>query len=178
MRRLAIASHVLGGAGARWQARMATPFATLGIRTQGECIAEIAFLPRNAGVLAPADAAALLACSQIERYLEDPDYRFALPLEPSGTAFQRRVWNAIRAIRRGRTRGYGDIARELGSSARAVGQACGENPYPLVVPCHRVVSSSGLGGFAHRSGGYLIEAKRWLLAHEGATGDDAEGAAK
>ncbi len=166
-----------GGANAlRWQARLAAPFAVLGIRTQGERIAEIGFLPRNASVLAPTDAAAALACAEIERYLADPGYRLELPLVPAGTAFQRRVWDAIRAIRCGRTRTYGDIARELGSSPRAVGQACGENPYPIAVPCHRVVSCGGIGGFAHRGGGYLLEAKRWLLEHEGAM--VAVGAAK
>ncbi|MBI2318943.1 MAG: MGMT family protein, partial [Betaproteobacteria bacterium] len=86
------------------------------------------------------------------------------------TPFQRRVWSAIAAIAPGRTRSYGDIARELGSSARAVGQACGENSFPLVIPCHRVVSAAGIGGFAHSGGGYLLEAKRWLLGHEGAIG--------
>ena len=142
----------------------------MGIRTQGARIVEIAFLPRTSTVLAPTDAAAERACAQIERYVQDPDYRFALALEPQGTDFQRRVWKSIDRIPRGCTRSYGDIAGELGSAARAVGQACGQNPYPIVTPCHRVVSASGLGGFAHHAGGYLIQAKRWLLAHEGAIG--------
>lgn len=154
-----------------WQARMAAPFGMLGIRTRGERVAEIAFLPRRVEVLAPTDRLAVMAWLQIERYLDDPHYRIALPLEEAGTPFQRRVWSAIAAIAPGRTRSYGDIARELGSSARAVGQACGENPFPLVIPCHRVVSSAGIGGFAHRDGGYLLEAKRWLLGHEGALED-------
>ena len=157
---------------------MATPFGVLGIRTHGETIVEIAFLPREGEVLAPADKLSVVAWLQIERYLDDPSYRIALPLEEAGTPFQRRVWSAIAAIAPGRTRRYGEIARGLGSSARAVGQACGENPYPLVVPCHRVVSSSGIGGFAHSGGGYLLEVKRWLLAHEGAIPGNAGEAAK
>ena len=157
---------------------MPTPFGMLGIRTRGETIAEIAFLPRGGEVLAPTDALAVIAWLQIGHYLDDPSYRIALPLEEAGTAFQRRVWCAIAAIAPGRTRSYGEIARELGSSARAVGQACGGNPFPLVIPCHRVVSSSGIGGFAHSGGGYLLDAKRWLLAHEGAVPGNAIDAAK
>jgi methylated-DNA-[protein]-cysteine S-methyltransferase len=72
----------------------------------------------------------------------------------------------MRAIPRGRTRTYGEFARELGGEARAVGQACGDNRLPIVIPCHRVVAADGIGGFAHATDGYLIEAKRWLLLHE------------
>lgn len=147
---------------------MATPFGMLGIRTGEGCIAQIVFLGRRGAELAPADALAERAWRQVERYLADPRYRFALPLAESGTPFQRRVWRAIAAIAPGRTKSYGAIARELGSSPRAVGQACGANPFPLVVPCHRVVSSSGIGGFAHSATGYLPGVKLWLLAHEGA----------
>jgi methylated-DNA-[protein]-cysteine S-methyltransferase len=70
------------------------------------------------------------------------------------------------AIPRGRTRTYGDIARELGTDARNVGQACGDNRLPIVIPCHRVVAADGIGGFSHTSEGFLIEVKRWLLLHE------------
>ena len=66
---------------------------------------------------------------------------------------------------------YGELARQLGAgddheTSRAVGQACGDNRLPVVIPCHRVVAADGIGGFAHSTGGYLLEAKRWLLAHE------------
>ena len=71
------------------------------------------------------------------------------------------------AIPRGQTRQYGELAAQIGSSARAVGQACGNNPIPVVIPCHRVVGKSGMGGFMHHSGGYALDIKRWLLAHEG-----------
>jgi methylated-DNA-[protein]-cysteine S-methyltransferase len=149
-----------------FQAKFDTPFALVGVRTEGDSLAEIVYLPRSAGALAPANALAERVCAQIEKYIADPGYRFKLPMKPAGTAFQRRVWDAIAAIPRGRTRSYGDIARSLRSSPRAVGQACGTNYFPLVIPCHRVVAANGLGGFAHASGGYLIEVKRWLLLHE------------
>ena len=151
---------------APFDAVLATPFGRLGIRTEGGALAEIAFLPDRAELVEPANSLAERARTQLEHYLRDPDYRFRLPMKPAGTQFQRRVWDAIAAIPRGRTRTYGEIARALRSAPRAVGQACGENRYPLVIPCHRVVAASGIGGFAHNDGGYLLRVKRWLLEHE------------
>ena len=90
----------------------------------------------------------------------------ALAVDPAGTAFQRAVWTALRAIPAGRTASYGDVARRIGAPAavRAVGAANGANPIALVVPCHRVIGSDGsLTGYG---GG--LDRKRWLLAHEGA----------
>src|SRR5881396_1577717 len=127
-------------AGAVYQAKLPTPFALLGIRTEGNVLAEITLLPKSAGALAPRDRLAVRACAQIERYLEDCEFRFDLPIAFQGTPFQRRVWRQISAIDAGRTRSYGEIARELGSSPRAVGQACGANPVPLVVPWARPVA--------------------------------------
>ena len=96
----------------------------------------------------------------------DADARFDLPLATRGTPFQHRAWQGIRSVPRGEVQTYGQLATRIGSAARAVGQACGANPFPLVTPCHRIVASSGLGGFAKASSGYLIDAKRWLIAHE------------
>jgi len=149
-----------------FQAKLETPFGLVGVRTEGAVLAEIVYLPRSAGSLAPTNALAERACKQIEKYIRNPGYRFKLPLKQIGTAFQRRVWEQIAAIPLGETRTYGDLARALRSAPRAVGQACGSNYFPLVIPCHRVVAAQGLGGFAHTSGGYLLEVKRWLLQHE------------
>ena len=151
-----------------YQARFPAPFAVLGIRTAGELLAEISYLPRGVATLAPLDRLADRICRQVERYLDDPEFCFDLPLARQGTLFQRRVWRKIAAIDPGRTRSYGEIARVMGSSPRAVGQACGANPVPLVVPCHRVLAANGIGGFAHHVGGFHLAVKRWLLAHEGA----------
>ena len=104
---------------------------------------------------------------QLRAYLADPSFAFGLPLKPAGTTFQRRVWEQISAIPNGLTHTYGDVAKNLKNAPRAVGQACGANPYPVVVPCHRVVATGGgLGGFARERGGFLLDVKRWLLAHE------------
>jgi methylated-DNA-[protein]-cysteine S-methyltransferase len=151
-----------------YQAKLATPMCVLGVRTANGALTDITFLPRTHREVAPVDALAEEACRQLQRYIEDPGFRFKLPVAVRGTDFQRRVWAGIAAIPKGVTRTYGELAADLRSAPRAVGQACGSNPIPLVVPCHRVVSASGLGGFAHHDAGFLIGVKRWLLAHEAA----------
>lgn len=152
---------------AAFQAIVAAPGFRLGVRCSGDEITEIEFLEPGPE-LAPVLPLAHEAAQQLRAYLADPAFRFALPLAPAGTPFQRRIWSGIAAIPAGQVRSYGELAAALGSGPRAVGNACGANPYPVVVPCHRVVSAAGgLGGFARRRGGFLLEVKRWLLAHEG-----------
>lgn len=145
---------------------LALPFGPFGIRASGGHISELLFLPPGTPAQAPGDAFAAEACERILAWLENPHQPLALPLAAAGTAFQRRVWQAISTIPPGRTATYGALAAALGSAPRAVGQACGANPFPLAVPCHRVTATGGLGGFANARDGWLLEAKRWLLANE------------
>jgi len=153
-----------------WQAIIAFPKMKVAVATRGEQVSGIKYLPLAVPDQAPENALAERAARQLERYREDPDAKFDLPLLIEGSAFQRRLWAALCEIPRGRTLTYGEMARKLGGedfeSARAVGQACGDNRLPIVIPCHRVVAADGLGGFGHSTGGYLLEAKRWLLMHE------------
>ena len=151
-----------------WSAKLCAPFAVLGLRSNGRAIVELAYLPATERAQAPRDAVAERAVSELERYLTDADFPFSVPLEPAGTPFQKRVWDAIGAIPRGESRTYGEIARGVASAARAVGQACGSNPVALIIPCHRVIGSRGaMGGFMHCASGVPLEIKRWLLIHEG-----------
>jgi len=136
------------------------------VATRDGRVTEIRYLPLASKAVSPRNALAEEAARQLERYREDPDARFDLPLHVEGTPFQRRLWDALCEIPRGKTMTYGELARRLGGEARAVGQACGDNRLPVVIPCHRVVAANGIGGFAHSTGGYLLEAKRWLLLHE------------
>ena len=149
-----------------YQAIVAAPGFSLGVACNDDEITGIDFLdPRPE--LAPKTLLAKEAVRQLRAYLKDPDAEFALPLAPAGTHFQRRVWASIAAIPSGRTRSYGEVANDLGSGPRAVGGACGANPYPLVVPCYRVVAAAGgMGGFARQRGGFLLDIKRFLLLHE------------
>jgi methylated-DNA-[protein]-cysteine S-methyltransferase len=150
-----------------FQARLATPFAVLGIRTVGELLTDIEYLPRGVATLAPTTKLAEHVCRQIERYLDDPYYRFKLPFEYRGSAFQCRVWREISKINSGKTNTYKEIAQRLQSAPRPVGGACGKNRLPLVIPCHRVLATNGIGGFMHARAGDPIAIKRWLLRHEG-----------
>ena len=149
-----------------WEAVIEFPKMKVAVATRDGRIAAIRYLRRSAEAKDPENALAERAARQLERYREDPDAKFDLPLLIEGTPFQKSVWEAMCAIRRGWTLTYGELARKLGGEARAVGQACGDNKLPIVIPCHRVVGAGGIGGFGHATGGYLIEAKRWLLMHE------------
>ena len=151
-----------------YAAKLTAPFAVLGLRTSGAGVTGIEYLPKDERAIAPANALAERACRQLQRYLADPEFRFALPLAPAGTAFRRKVWDALADIPVGESRTYGEVARRLHTAPRAVGGACGANPIALVIPCHRVVGSQGsLGGFMGTTDGDPIAIKRWLLAHEG-----------
>jgi methylated-DNA-[protein]-cysteine S-methyltransferase len=142
------------------------PCAAVGIRVRGDAISDLCFLPGGTPPRQPTNVVAAKACEQILAYVEDPARALDLPLTIDGSAFQRRVWAAICRIPSGATRTYGELAAELGSTARAVGQACGDNRLPLAIPCHRVVGARGMGGFAHRTDDPMLCVKRWLLAHE------------
>lgn len=103
---------------------------------------------------------------QITSYFKKP-CNFDVPLHSGmGTAFQLRVWQALLNIPLGQTRTYGELAKTLKTSARAIGMACRSNPLPLIVPCHRIVAANGLGGFSGKVDGKPLIVKQWLLAHE------------
>lgn len=103
----------------------------------------------------------------LDLWFSDCHYRFQLPLKPQGTPFQLSVWNALMVIPVGRVISYGELAKTLQSSPRAIGQACKKNPLALFIPCHRVVGKANLGGYM----GSVEKAtyKASLLAHEGYT---------
>ncbi len=156
-----------GPAAGRAETRYAVPFAVLGIATNGEAVTSLRYLPRNTLPVAPHDRVAARACREIERYLADPAYCFTVPYRLEGTPFQRRVWREIAKLFPIKTTSYGDIARRLGTAARPVGGACGANPVPLIVPCHRVLAAGGMGGFMGGKKSFPLSVKRWLLQHEG-----------
>src|SRR3990167_7737799 len=150
-----------------YQAKLATPFGVLGIRCTESALTNINFLPVSEKPQRATSAFAEIVCAQLLCYRENPAAQFSVPLELNGTPHQQKVWQAMLAIPRGQTRSYGELAAELKSCAQAVGQACGANPIPIIIPCHRVVGKAGLGGFARHTSGGPLDIKRWLLAHEG-----------
>lgn len=103
---------------------------------------------------------------QLQNYLKGQITAFDVPLMTRGSEFQQKVWSELETIPAGQTRTYGEIARKVGSSPRAIGGACRRNPVAVIVPCHRVISSSGAGGYAGDTAGNNMQVKLWLLAHE------------
>jgi methylated-DNA-[protein]-cysteine S-methyltransferase len=145
-------------------------FFCLGLRCDARNLTEITFLPLQEEQ-SPCSEPAFAAVQQFQQWLRQPDFVFTLPLVTTGTPFRQRVWHAISSIKIGETLTYGDLAKSLNSSPRAVGSACGDNPFPIVVPCHRVIArmasfNQGLGGFAHSTDGLHMDIKRWLLDRE------------
>lgn len=147
---------------------LATPIGRLRLETDGRAITSIlwAECKHESADAEPSDPCALLedAAAAIEAYFARARPRFAFPLAARGTAFQQRVWAAIRDVPYGQTLSYGELARRLGSGPRAVGQACGRNPILIATPCHRILAANGLGGFGGRAS--RTEIKTQLLALE------------
>lgn len=146
---------------------IATPFGTLALSATEHELVGIDFSLDAPAVEIPAHPVLALAASQLARYFDDPGFAFSLPLRLSGTDYRRRVWDALVAIPAGNVETYGRLADRLGSGSRAVAGACRANAFPIVIPCHRVVSAQGLGGYGGRRSGPLLDLKRWLLRHEG-----------
>ena len=137
-----------------------SPVGRLTITATEDAIRAISWADQDNGELTP------LLCEarrQLDAYFAGRLNHFDLPLLADGTPFEQRVWAAMRRIPQGQTRSYGELAMEIGSGPRAVGRACGRNPIPIVIPCHRVLARGGLGGY---SGGAGLPTKRILLELE------------
>lgn len=151
----------------QYQACIAFSPIVLGIRCTATALIGVDFLPHDTPLTPPQTDFAQQACAALTAYLHNPATHFDLPTAPHGTAYQQKVWAEIRRIPAGQTITYAELARRIGSGARAVANACGANPLPILTPCHRVVAANGLGGFMRGRKNDALNIKRWLLAHEG-----------
>ncbi|HQS99257.1 MAG: cysteine methyltransferase [Hydrogenophilales bacterium 16-64-46] len=149
-----------------YDAILDAPPCRLGAIFSGDILTRLDFLPSHAPPPTRLDDRARALARELEAYWRNPAHRFELAVTPHGTPFQLRVWQALRTIPPGSPLTYGTLARQLGSAARAVGQACGANPLPILIPCHRVVAANGLGGFMHHAAGAPLDVKSWLIEHE------------
>jgi methylated-DNA-[protein]-cysteine S-methyltransferase len=149
-----------------YDAILAAPMCRLGARFTGDALTRLDFLPAATPASTRLDTRARQLSRELDAYWRNPAHAFDLLFVPLGTPFQLRVWHALMAIPAGQPTTYGALAKQLGTAARAVGQACGSNPLPLLIPCHRVVAASGLGGFMHSASGAPLDVKTWLVAHE------------
>lgn len=147
------------------EAIISAPFAQLALLTRGDMLISLNIVARRR-LRAPRTPVARETARQLRAYFRDPHHRFDLPLALEGTRFQRRVWQALRKIPVGEVLNYGALAAKVDSAARAVGNACRTNPIAIVIPCHRVVSAGGMGGFMGKTDGAPLRFKHALLAHE------------
>ncbi|WP_238370086.1 methylated-DNA--[protein]-cysteine S-methyltransferase [Heliomarina baculiformis] len=150
------------------QRLMNTPLGRIAIVSEEGAITALNWVDAQEPLQDQGDAPELIAAEeQLNAYFKRGLRAFDLPVSVAGSDFQKAVCAEIAAIPFGETRQYGEIAKNLGMPAQSVGQACGGNPVPIIIPCHRVLSARGLGGFSARGG---IETKVSLLRHEGAAG--------
>ena len=139
-----------------------SPVGQLTIDEEDDAIVAIRWADEPAGNGSPLLAE---AARQLDAYFAGQRSHFDLPLAPAGSPFEARVWSAMQLIPYGETRSYGDLASMIGSAPRPVGRACGRNPIPIVIPCHRVLARGGLGGYSGQGG---LATKQSLLTLEGA----------
>ncbi|WP_455366809.1 methylated-DNA--[protein]-cysteine S-methyltransferase [Kaarinaea lacus] len=153
-----------------YDAIIKTPFPgsynRLAIRVEQEALQELRFVSDTAPLKSPVTPTAKQVVEQLNAYFVDPGYQFSVPLAPQGTAYQKRIWNMLRRCPSGKVWSYGMLAEKVNSGARAVGNACRRNPIPIMVPCHRVISVNGVGGYAGKTSGSYLKIKQWLLQHE------------
>ena len=146
---------------------IATPIGKLAIKYEQDFVLEVMRVPSQTRIKTSRDYFAKEIHRQMNDYFSGYFEKFEIPfLFSEGTDFQIRVWDQIRKIPFGETNTYGEIAKKIKSGPRAVGNACRHNYLLLIVPCHRVVSKTGLGGFMGDADGSLVKRKQWLLNHE------------
>lgn len=144
-----------------------TPIGKIAVSYESDFVTEVQQVADQTRPNKNKDPLALEIQKQFNAYFTKDLSEFNLPfLFKQGTDYQVKVWDQIRKISFGETKTYGDIAKKIKSGPRAVGNACRRNKLLLLVPCHRVVSASGLGGFMGDDTGRLVQRKQWLLNHE------------
>ena len=143
-----------------------SPIGNLGLNTSTAAIQRLVYIKGKQSAHVPTTGFAVKVHQQIMQYFELQRTEFDLPIDIQGTAFQNKVWQQVAKIPYGESKTYGEIAAAINSGPRAVGNACRHNPIPIIIPCHRVVKKSGLGGYCGSIVGKEIQQKDWLLRHE------------
>ncbi len=144
-----------------------TPIGKIAVDYENDFVTEVQQVAPQTRAVSNKDPFAIEIQKQFEDYFSGKLQEFDLPfLFKHGTDYQLKVWDQIRKISFGKTKTYGEIAKKIKSGPRAVGNACRRNQLLLLVPCHRVVSATGLGGFMGDADGSLVRRKQWLLEHE------------
>ena len=141
------------------------PFGGVGLTIQNDCVVGIDLRCNSPSSHPIYDPLPQNVAHQIQQYFLQKNFKLDIPYAVSGTSFQKRVWKVISQIPYGHVMTYSELAKKVNSGPRAVANACGANPLPLLIPCHRVIAKNGLGGFMQGVEGGL-KIKEWLLANE------------
>ncbi|AAO89992.1 methylated-DNA--[protein]-cysteine S-methyltransferase [Coxiella burnetii] len=152
-----------------YQATVSTPVGKIGVRTSDDHLLGIDYLYDDSILVKPKTILAKETVEQLLCYFADPEFPFEIPIALGLTPFQETVLNALRTIPVGTTRTYAQLAEQLDTRARPIGNACRKNPIPIIIPCHRVVAATHLGGYSSATKGKLLAVKQWLLQHESAS---------
>ena len=151
----------------KYDGSLTFPFGVVGILTHGSNLIGLEFLPPDTVEVLPKTATGKQVWNALFAYMEDSNNLSEVALASEGTDFQKKVWNALRRIPVGEVMTYGELAKSINTSPRAAANACRRNRIPILIPCHRIVAQKGLGGYCGETSGYMMEVKKWLLAHEG-----------
>lgn len=144
-----------------------TPVGNMGFAASANGIVCLSYAPKQCKPRMPSGGFAFEVYQQLLEYFNRRRTSFDLPLDPEGTRYQKQVWRQLSKIQWGDSMTYGEIAKKINSGPRAVGNACRSNPISIIVPCHRVVRKSDIGGYSGCVKGQPIMRKTWLLDHEG-----------
>lgn len=143
-----------------------SPIGKLGLNIEDDTLTKVDFLSNSYTVKRPNNKNGLKIVHEFEQYFNGRKETFDIPIKVDGSPFQLKVWHALQQIPYGTTETYGQLARKLKTSARAIGNACRTNPTPIIVPCHRIVAANSLGGYGGQREGESLKKKSWLLEHE------------
>ena len=152
----------------QYDAVISTPLfgARLGLVFADGVLVKLDFVDEKVALVSAKQPAHKKVVQQLQTYFTQSAAQLDVDVVFQGSSFQKRVWQAMCKIPLGKTLTYGDLAKQLGTSARAVGNACRTNKIPIVIPCHRIVAKTGLGGYMGHRKGVELDIKEWLLQHE------------
>lgn len=146
---------------------ISSPLGKLELTFEQAKLIRLTLLPESTQTKQVEPELGLRVSQELQRYFDNPKHGINIDYALAGSSFQQTVWRALQTIPSGETLTYGQLAKRLNTSPRAIGQACRTNPLPIVIPCHRVVAAEHLGGYAGARTGKLLDMKKWLLQHEG-----------
>jgi methylated-DNA-[protein]-cysteine S-methyltransferase len=145
---------------------IASPIGKLGLTIVNNKLTKIVFLPSKVSLFCTKSSATKQFIAEIKKYFRNPRLGFKLSTQTKGTPLQQKIWRTIKKIPCSKTVTYGELAQKIGTNPRVIGNACRRNPIPIIIPCHRVVATTGYGGYCGSSHKDFLKIKKWLLNHE------------